>query len=75
MSFQFSGVLFPVSALRGTAFFLGRCFPTSYFVSISTATFSKGLGFAALWPNHLALAGFAAGLTAAGALLLRKQGS
>jgi ribosome-dependent ATPase len=73
-SFQYSGVMFPVSALRGPAFVLGRCLPSSYFVSISTGTFSKSLGFAALWPDHLALAGFAVGLTAAGVLLLRKQG-
>jgi ribosome-dependent ATPase len=38
-------------------------------------TFSKALGFAELWPNHLALVGFLIAFIAAASLILRKQES
>ena len=44
---QFSGLLDPVSSLRGIGAFIGTIFPTTYFVTISRGSFSKALDFAA----------------------------
>jgi ribosome-dependent ATPase len=52
---------------------IGRIYPTTYFVTISRGTFSKGLGFATLQGDLLALAVMIPVLLAAGALLLKKQ--
>jgi ribosome-dependent ATPase len=52
---------------------MGRAFPMSYYVPISVGTFTKGLGFADLWPNLLALAVFVPILLLLNRLLLRKQ--
>ncbi|HEX3033737.1 MAG TPA: ribosome-associated ATPase/putative transporter RbbA [Thermodesulfobacteriota bacterium] len=54
-SFQYSGLLSPVSALEGGSFVFGRSFPTTYFLNISVGTFTKGLGFFDLLPNYIAL--------------------
>ena len=42
---QFSGMMVPVSSLSGIAQFMGRAFPMTYFIPISTGTFDQGLGF------------------------------
>ena len=52
---QFSGMMTPVASLSGTAQLMGRAFPMSYFVPISVGTFTKGLGFADLAPDLVAL--------------------
>jgi ribosome-dependent ATPase len=70
---QFSGMLIPVASLSGVAQLMGRVFPMSYYVPISVGTFTKGLGFADLWPNLLALAVFVPILLLLSHLLLRKQ--
>jgi ribosome-dependent ATPase len=70
---QFSGMMVPVSALSGTARAMGSAFPMTYFVPISVGAFTKGLGFADLTPDFLALAIFIPVLTLASLLLLRKQ--
>jgi ribosome-dependent ATPase len=70
---QFSGMLVPVSALSGMAKLMGDAFPMSYFVPISVGTFTKGLGFADLWPDLMALAIFTPALTTLSLLLLHKQ--
>jgi ribosome-dependent ATPase len=72
---QFSGLLVPVSSLSGAGRGLGLAFPASWFQQISMGTFSKALGFAELWPNHLALVGFLIAFIAAASLILRKQES
>ena len=48
-------------------------FPSSWFQQISVGAFTKGLGFAELWPNYLALAVFTILFIGAAALILRKQ--
>jgi ribosome-dependent ATPase len=70
---QFSGMMVPVSALKGAAQVMGRAFPMTYFLPISVGTFTKGLGFADLKANLLGLAVFAPILISLGLLLLRKQ--
>ena len=73
LTMNFSGFLTPVSTLSGGAKFMGRFFPAPYFQQISVGSFTKALGFADLWPNHLALIAFAVAFFAISALLLRKQ--
>lgn len=70
---QFAGMMTPVSSLAAGARIIGRGFPMSYFVPISVGTFTKGLGFADLAPDLLALLIFVPIFTCAGVLLLRKQ--
>ncbi len=70
---NFSGMMYPVSALEGGARVLGTLFPALYFQRISTGVFNKGLGFSELYLNHLVLALFCVVFIAAAALLLRKQ--
>lgn len=70
---NFSGMMYPVSALEGSARVIGTLFPALYFQRISTGVFNKGLGFAELYANHLALALFCVVFLTAASLLLRKQ--
>ncbi|MCW5771817.1 MAG: ribosome-associated ATPase/putative transporter RbbA [Rhodospirillaceae bacterium] len=68
-----SGLMVPVSSLSGGARLLGLVFPSAWYQPVSVGTFTKGLGFAELWPNVLVLAGFAVAFLAAAAIALRKQ--
>ena len=52
---------------------LGRLFPMTYFLPISVGTFTKGLGFADLGGQLLALAAFVPALTLLSLVLLRRQ--
>ena len=70
---QFSGMMVPVSSLSGMAQFMGRAFPMTYFIPISTGTFDKGLNFADLATHIGELAIFIPALTLISLLLLRKQ--
>jgi ribosome-dependent ATPase len=70
---MFAGMLVPVSSLTGMAQIMGRLFPMTYFLPVSVGTFTKGLGFADLATNMVALALFIPVLTTLSLLLLRKQ--
>ncbi|SMF05537.1 ribosome-associated ATPase/putative transporter RbbA [Pseudogulbenkiania subflava] len=70
---QFSGFTTPVGALEGASYWIGQCFPASYFLTISRGVFTKSLGFADLASQFLALALFPPALTTLSLLLLRKQ--
>lgn len=70
---NFSGLLVPVSSLSGGARLFGLGFPASWYQQISIGTMTKGLGFAELWPNHVALAVFSVLFVATAVLLLKKQ--
>jgi ribosome-dependent ATPase len=70
---QFSGMMVPVSSLSGTAQLMGRAFPMTYFIPISTGTFTKGLSFVELAGRIGELALFVPALTLISFLLLRKQ--
>ncbi|MCJ2164990.1 ribosome-associated ATPase/putative transporter RbbA [Pseudodesulfovibrio sp. S3] len=71
---QFSGLIDPVSTLEGTGRLIGSLYPTTYFLLISSGTFSKGLGLADLaglfWPLLAAIPV----TTTLSVLFLRKQG-
>jgi ribosome-dependent ATPase len=70
---NFSGMLYPVSALTGAAKVMGQLFPASYFQRVSSGVFNKGLGVADLLVNYLALAAFCLVFWALAAMLLKKQ--
>ena len=70
---QFAGMMTPVSSLAAGAQIIGRGFPMTYFVPIGVGTFTKGLGFADLSGDLLALVIFVPVFTLVSMLLLRKQ--
>ncbi|MBP6563169.1 MAG: ribosome-associated ATPase/putative transporter RbbA [Neisseriaceae bacterium] len=72
-SVNFSGLLYPVSTLTGSSYWVGLGFPSSWYQLISLGGFTKGLGFASFGPMYLALFGFAAVYMLAASLLLKKQ--
>ena len=49
-------MLTPVSALEGLPRIIGELYPTSHFLTISSGTFSKALGFADLYGSFWPLA-------------------
>lgn len=70
---NFSGLLVPVASLSGGARLIGLGFPSAWYQPISIGAFTKGLGFADLWPNLIVLLLFAVTLIGAAALFLNKQ--
>ncbi len=70
---NFSGLIYPVSTLEGSSWWLGKIFPASWFQLISLGTFTKGLGLAALWPMYGVLATTAMLVMGAACYLLKKQ--
>jgi ribosome-dependent ATPase len=72
-TFLFSGFLQPVSSLEGGARVLGTLWPTTYYMHASVGAFTKGLGFAELIPDILALALFVPVFVGIAAFFLRKQ--
>jgi len=70
---QFSGLTTPVESLQGGGYWIGQFYPATYFILICRGAFTKGLGFADLWPSLLALAAFIPVLTLVSVALLKKQ--
>jgi ribosome-dependent ATPase len=70
---MFAGMMVPVSSLSGMARIMGRVFPMTYYLPVSVGTFTKGLGFADLGTNLVALTLFIPALTVLNLVLLRKQ--
>ncbi len=70
---QFSGLIYPVSALEGMGALIGQIYPTSHFVVISRGAFSKALGFADLAAYFVPLLLTIPLLTLLSAVLLKKQ--
>jgi len=70
---QFSGMYAPVSSLTGSARFLSKIFPSTYFQAISVGTFTKAIGFSPLLPNFLALSVIAILYFVTSVALLPKQ--
>ena len=68
-----SGLLAPVSSLSGTAKILGLSFPSAWYQPITVGVFAKNLGFAALWPNIVAITTIAAVFLLLSLAFLRKQ--
>lgn len=72
---QYSGIIDPVSSLRGAGAFIGKIYPATYFVTISRGVFSKALGFADLASSFLPLLIAVPVLMALAIVLLKKQAS
>lgn len=70
---QYSGILDPVSSLQGAGAFIGKIYPTTYFVTISRGVFSKALGFSDLVGSFLPLLIAVPVLMTLAVLLLKKQ--
>lgn len=70
---SFSGMTTPVSSLEGVGAYIGKAFPTTYFLFISRGTFTKALGLAELYPNLIVLASFIPVLTVLSVVFLKKQ--
>ncbi len=70
---QFSGLMTPTGSLEGAAYWIGQGFPAAYFITICRGVFTKGLDFADLGREFVALAAFIPVLTLASVALLRKQ--
>jgi ribosome-dependent ATPase len=72
-TFLFSGFLQPVSSLQGGARLIGTLWPTTYYMHMSVGAFTKGLGFANLRSDIVALLAFVPVFLAIAAFFLRKQ--
>jgi ribosome-dependent ATPase len=72
-SFDFSGLITPVSALTGGAKVMSLIFPARYFLSISVGTFTKGIGFPELVWDYVFLAVIYASIQGMTVMLLKKQ--
>jgi ABC-2 type transport system permease protein len=57
-----SGFMFPRQAMPELARWIGAALPLTYFLTILRGVLLKGTGWAELWPEALALVGFAVGL-------------
>jgi drug efflux transport system permease protein len=57
-----SGFMFPREAMPVAARWVGATLPLTYFLTILRGVLLKGTGMAELWPEALALVGFAVGL-------------
>jgi len=57
-----SGFMFPRQAMPEAARWVGATLPLTYFLTILRGVLLKGTGWAELWPEALALTGFAIGL-------------
>lgn len=70
---QFSGMLDPVSSLEGAGAFIGRIYPTTYYLIVSRGTFSKALDFSDLRMSFIPLLLAVPVLMALCTILLKKQ--
>ncbi|WP_273233167.1 ribosome-associated ATPase/putative transporter RbbA [Pseudomonas kuykendallii] len=70
---QFSGLIYPVSALEGLGALIGHVYPTSHFVVISRGAFSKALDVADLAAYFVPLLLTIPLLTLLSTTLLKKQ--
>lgn len=70
---QFSGMVQPLSTLDPAAQTIGALWPASYFLHLSVGSFTKGLGWGALWADLVPLAFFFPVFLMIALFLLRKQ--
>jgi len=67
-----SGFMFPRQAMPPVAQWIGAALPLTYFLTILRGVLLKGIGLEHLWPQALALVGFAVGLIALSVLRFHK---
>ncbi|UIF87643.1 ribosome-associated ATPase/putative transporter RbbA [Cupriavidus sp. UYPR2.512] len=72
-SVNFSGLLYPVSTLTGSSYWVGVGFPSSWFQLVSLGSFTKGLGADSFGTMYIALLGFALAYLIGAWCLLSKQ--
>ena len=72
-TFQFSGLMEPVTSLQGFGAAIGHIYPATYFVTIARGTFSKALGFGDLAGAFVPLIIAVPVIIGLGAVLVRKQ--
>ena len=72
-TFQYSGLIDPVSSLQGFGAVIGNIYPSSYFITISRGTFSKALDFGDLATTFIPLVIAIPVTLGLGAALLKKQ--
>jgi len=70
---NFSGMLYPIATLDPVSRAIGEAFPALYFQRITAGVINKGLGFASLGPDMLAIAGFVLLFWTLAVLLLPEQ--
>ena len=70
---QYSGLIDPVTSLKGAGAVIGNLYPAAYFMTISRGTFSKALDFTNLAGSFIPLLIAVPVLIAMGTLFLRKQ--
>jgi len=71
--FTLSGFSFPISSMPEVLQWLSYVNPLRYFLIVIRGTFLKGIGFAVLWPEFLAMAMIAAILLTISILRFRKS--
>jgi len=70
---NFSGLVQPTSTMEGGGHIIGLLWPASYYMHLSVAAFTKGLGFTDLIGDILVLSLFGPILIAITAAFLKKQ--
>ncbi len=70
---NFSGFLYPVSTLQGSAYVIGKIFPCSWFEVISLGTITKGLGIESFQVMYGTLFLFFVVYMSAACVFLKKQ--
>ena len=70
---QFSGLIRPVSTLDTTGQVIGSLWPATYYMHLSIGAYTKGLDFADLQSDLIALAVFIPVFIIISALMLKKQ--
>ncbi len=71
--FTLSGFSFPISSMPEVLQWLSYVNPLRYYLIVIRGTFLKGIGFAVLWPEFLAMATIAAVLLTVSILRFRKS--
>ena len=70
---NFSGLIQPTSTMEGGGYLIGSMWPATYYMHLSVAAFTKGLGLPDLTRDILVLAIFGPLLVVIAAALLKKQ--
>ncbi|ROV55355.1 ribosome-associated ATPase/putative transporter RbbA [Neisseria chenwenguii] len=70
---NYSGFLYPLSTMSGSAYVFGKIFPASWYLNVSIGSFTKGLNAADLRQEYAVIAVFALACITASCLLLKKQ--
>ena len=71
--FALSGLIFPLSAMPSWLRWVSVAFPLTFFAPISRGMFLKGVGLEILWPQALALVGFALFLVVLASVQFRRR--